>query len=108
MCMAYDTWNTVEHNVNALALAISGLRQMERHGGAHMVERAFDGFAALPAPDKWQDVLGLNEPGKFYTLDDATAAYRRRARTAHPDAGGPDGAMEKLNWAIEQARKELT
>jgi hypothetical protein len=32
-------------------LAIEGLRQLERHGGSLMLDRAFDGFLAIAPPD---------------------------------------------------------
>jgi curved DNA-binding protein CbpA len=35
------------------------------------------------------------------------AAYRELAATAHPDRGGSDAAMARLNLARDQARQSL-
>lgn len=68
-----------------------------------MVEAAFTGFEALPPPD-WRNDLGLPAGA---TLDDAERAYRIRARSAHPDVGGSQEAMTRLNDAIRRAREGL-
>jgi curved DNA-binding protein CbpA len=39
------------------------------------------------------------------TLAQAEAAYRALAKSAHPDHGGSDEAMARLNDAIATARK---
>src|SRR5262245_14954011 len=50
LVMAQDHYRSVAINVRSLSLAVEAMRQLERHGGGVMVERAFQGFAALPAP----------------------------------------------------------
>lgn len=60
--MAIDQYTRVEDNIAALAATIEAMRAIERHGGAVILERAFTGFTALPAPGqgakrKWWDVL---------------------------------------------------
>lgn len=114
--MAQDAYELTIDNLRSLALAIEGLRQMERHGGAHMMERAFAGFSALPppagaaaAPLHWRDVLGdvpdgLSASEKLAVLE---ARYREKAKRAHSDRGGEDSEMIRLNAAIAQARAEL-
>ena len=65
LVMAQDRYCLLIDNIRSLALAIEGLRQMERHGGGHMMERAFRGFEALPPPSTdtrpWREVLGLSD-----------------------------------------------
>ena len=71
-----------------------------RHGGLHIVRQTFKGFTALPAPEHWTEVLGLNQgAGKA----EINAAYRDKARAAHPDHGGSDAAMSRLNAARDAA-----
>lgn len=103
VCFACDRWDTVADNMRAIEKTIEALRGIARWGTGDMMEAAFRGFEALPAPS-WRDDLGL-VPGS--TLADAEAAYRSRARSAHPDAGGSDEAMARLNSAISAARREL-
>lgn len=103
--MACDRYERAEENMRSLALAIEAMRQLERHGGGVMMERAFQGFAAIaaPAPQHWTAVLGLPATA---TRADIEAAFRRLARERHPDAGGSDAMMAALNAARDQALKE--
>lgn len=98
MCFACDRWDRVEDNIHAIGKTIEALRGIDRWGTGDMLDAAFSGFVALPPPE-WRDVLGNPQ-----TLDQAEAAYRVRARAAHPDVGGSHDAMAKLNAAIDAAR----
>jgi len=92
--------------LRSLALAIEGLRQLERHGGSLMLERAFTGFLAIAPPawkKPWREVFGI----KPNWTGNITELYRAKARTRHPDAGGSDTLMAELNIAYEEARREL-
>lgn len=102
MAMACDLYQTPHENMHSLGHAIEHLRGLDRHGGGHMIERAFTGFSALPAPDRsktWNEVLGV-EPTA--TREQINAAFRERAATAHPDRGGSHDAMSALNAARDQ------
>ena len=105
LCFACDRWIRIEDNMQAIAKTIEALRGIERWGTGDMLEAAFTGFVALPAPGAekhWRDVLG-----PCLTIDDARAAYRRAAAVAHPDRGGSDTQMAELNRAWEQAQQAL-
>lgn len=105
MTFACDRWAKVEDNVRAIGKTVEALRGIERWGASDMMERAFSAFEALPPPDGvvtlscW-DVLGI-EPGA--PRDQITAAYRRQARSAHPDQGGTREEWDRLQAAYEQA-----
>jgi hypothetical protein len=103
VCFACDRWDTVADNMRAIEKTIEALRGIARWGTGDMMEAAFRGFEALPAPS-WRDDLGL---GPDATIEDAETSYRKRARSAHPDAGGSEDDMARLNSAISQARSEL-
>lgn len=117
MVMAQDRYADVAANIRSLALAIDGMRTMERHGGATMMERAFEGFAALPAPDgvmpkrPWWVVLNHsdNEEARAdLSVGEVLERYRTLARKRHPDAdGGSDAAMSELNVARDEAVRAL-
>lgn len=102
MVMAQDRFWTVIGNMRSLTMAIEGLRQMERHGGATMMERAFDGFTALPKPGgtDWWEVLQVDPSAQPLEIE---AAFRALARKRHPDVGGSDSLMAELNRARDQA-----
>lgn len=108
--MAIDQYSKVEDNLAAIAATLDAMRAIERHGGAQILDRAFTGFTALPAPTTrrhWRDVFGFNH-GARITQDMLKATYRRRASECHPDrVGGSDAAMSELNVALEEAKLEL-
>jgi len=119
MVMAQDAYAAPYVNCRSLALAIDAMRAIERHGGGHMMQRSFDGFAALPPPDgssaaqlrPWREVLEMGDATgpNAIILAGAEAMYRSLARDAHPDKpGGGAEAMAELNAAIDQARRELS
>lgn len=106
LVMARDRFKTVAGNMRSLTLAIEAMRQLERHGGSTMMERAFQGFAALAPPDwkkPWREVFGVKPDWH----GDIGALYREKARIRHPDAGGSDTLMAELNVAYQEARREL-
>jgi curved DNA-binding protein CbpA len=67
-----------------------------------MVEQAFAGFTALPAPKNPNEVLGVRSGASRAEIE---AAYREKAKRAHPDAGGSEAAMAELNSARDQLRE---
>lgn len=106
MVMAQDRFHTILGNMRSLTMAIEGLRQMERHGGATMMERAFDGFTALPKPSgaDWWEVMQLPRTAGRAQI---RAKYTELARQRHPDRGGSDHQMAELNRARDQALQEV-
>lgn len=109
--LAIDQYVRVADNLAAIAATLEALRAVERHGGAVILERAFTGFTALPAPGAatartWRQVFGL-QPGQTPTAAQLREIYRRRASDHHPDKGGTNGGMAELNVAYEQARQEI-
>ena len=106
MVMARDAYDNCFANLHSIGLAIEHLRGLERHGGAVMLERAFEGFAALPPPkarDHWA-VLGISPTRDFAEV---VRAFREAAKKCHPDLGGSAEAMQELVEARHAAEKEL-
>lgn len=105
--MARDKFKDIAANLRSLAMAIDGMRMTQRHGGGVMLDRMFQGFAALPDPTAkkgWRDVLNAQNAT---TLEDVRAAYRNAAMECHPDRGGSQEAMAAVNDAYEQAKREM-
>lgn len=100
MCFACDRWKNVEENMWAIAKTIDALRGIERWGSGQMVEQAFTGFTALPAPEAWWQVLGLKGPN--VPRDEIEQTHRRLAMQHHPDRGGDADKMARINRARDQ------
>jgi hypothetical protein len=100
MCFACDYWNTVESNMWAIAKTIEALRGIKRWGSGDMMQQAFTGFVALPAPEQPWQVLGLDTSRP--TTEQIEDAYRRLAMKHHPDRGGDPNEMARINSARDQ------
>jgi hypothetical protein len=111
LVMAQDRFDSVAGNMRSLGLAVEALRQLERHGGGTMMERAFQGFAAITPPSwkkPWREVFGLKDVApKDIQRDLIDKLYRIKARDRHPDTGGSDTLMAELNLAYEEAKAEM-
>jgi len=125
MSFFFGGWVETEQNVYMIALTLKALRAVERYGCAQAGEQ-YRGWSALPpgggiAAAEWSSV---EEAAKFLCtvawgphadtrnvvpgvasgpmLDEV---YRRAAKKAHPDVGGSNDLMSKVNRAkdfIEQ------
>lgn len=102
--MACDRYGDAEGNMRSLTLALEALRQLERHGGGTMLERAFAGFVALPAPKKSHEILGVLAVA---TADEIQKAWRARIGSAHPDQGGTEAAAAEINAARDDMLRRL-
>jgi hypothetical protein len=110
MSFACDRWRKIEHNMQAIAKTIEALRGIARWGTGDMLEAAFTGFEALPAPQTngaarprtWREVMEF-PPQALVSADMVSARFRRLASVRHPDAGGSHDAMSELNRARDEA-----
>lgn len=108
MVFACDKWRKVEHNMRAIGKTIEALRGIARWGTTEMMKRAVSAFKALPADGSdWRAVLGFAHDAQP-SWDTVKRTYRDLAATAHPDKGGSEIMMQRLNKAKEAAQKELS
>ncbi len=104
-CLAIDRYTRVADNLGAIAATLFAMRAIERHGGAEILERAFDKFVALAAPEQPWQVLGL--PNSRPTRTEIDIAFARLASKHHPDHhGGDDGPMKRINMARDELYPE--
>lgn len=107
-CMAIDRYDRAADNIAAIAATLEAMRAIERHGGGEVLDRAFTGFVALPAPLQWWRVFGYKTFEEVPSLEEVEYRYKRLARRRHPDReGGSEQAMSELNWARDEAREAL-
>lgn len=105
-CMAIDRYDRVQDNLAAIAATLEAMRAIDRHGGAAILDRAFQGFTALPAPESWWQVLGLSGPNA--SREEIERAYRRLAGAHHPDReGGDTEQMARINRARDQGLEAI-
>lgn len=103
-CFPCDRWDRVADNVHAIALSIGALRGLDRWGASHMVDAAFKGFRALPEGPQWWQLLGLDSD--VTSPEEIKAAYKKKAKTAHPDMeGGSHEEMIRIEAAYQTDRE---
>lgn len=109
VCFACDRWVKIEDNMQAIAKTIDALRGIDRWGTGDMIEAAFKGFTALPAPGNtmkpWREVLGFT-PAES-RLGVVEGQYKRLRSEKHPDNGGSPEEFHRIQMAWEQAQQEL-
>lgn len=102
--IACDRWYRVGENARAIWYALEAMRQLERCGASQVIERAYAGFAALPAANRqksWREVLGF--PSGFVGEPDVHARYHELTKIHHPDRGGDSARMAEINVAYKEA-----
>ncbi len=104
-CMAVDVYYRVADNLAAIAASLEAMRTIERHGGAAILDRVFQGFTALPAPESWWQVLGLKDPNP--TREQIEQAHRRLIMEHHPDRGGDTEKAARINRARDQGLQAI-
>ena len=106
--IACDRWSKVKWNVRACGMAIDALRSLHRCGASEIMDRAFQGFNALPAVGQtglapwWATELGLESLAglKRETVEER---FRELAKERHPDRGGTHEAFVNLSKARSEA-----
>ena len=108
IAIACDKYYQVNDNLRAIGLSLGAIRGMERWGTEEMVDRAFTGFAALPASfempagrthREWWDVLGVDRGANALEVK---AAYREALKLHHPDFGGDESDLKDVQRAYEE------
>lgn len=104
-CIAIDRYDRVQDNLAAIAATLAAMRAIDRHGGAEILDRAFTGFTALPAPEQWFTILGVSSHASRDEIEDA---HRRLAMKHHPDRGGETNEMARINYARDCGYEQLS
>lgn len=103
--LACDKWWSAAENMAAIAGHIEAIRAVDRYG-VGTLEQAFAGYAALPAQAaSWFVVLEFDTPPRSW--ETVEARYLDLVKKHHPDIGGNEETMAKINAARDTARKEL-
>ena len=103
MTFACDRYDATYKNMRAIGKTIEAIRGIERWGASDMMERALSAFEALPPPDGWRKVLGVNIAA---SREDVKKKYLDLAKTHHPDRGGDKVQFQRINEAYAAAMLE--
>lgn len=95
--IACDSFDKFEHNLRAVAKTVEAMRGIERWGCSELMNRAFQGFKALPEKGigkSWWEVLGVDSQNT--TIQEVNERYRVLAKIRHPDSsrGSPEDWAE--------------
>lgn len=105
--VACDTYTRLCANARAVGVTVEALRTIERHGSTDMMEQAFTGFAALPAPRaaeaSWWETLQVAPEASPAQIEEA---HQRLALQHHPDRGGDTETMARVNRARDVALEQ--
>ena len=108
-CFACDDWDTVTDNVRAVGKTIEALRGIARWGTGDMMERAFQGFVALPSPETepWWSVLGFYDEGSALIQGDFEMKSKKLMQKYHPDNQdtGDEWKFKQVSKARERGRE---
>lgn len=100
--MAIDLYDRVADNLAAVAATLSAMRAIERHGGAQILERAFTGFDALPAPAAEPHWSECSSAGATPALMKSNAPSARRQRQL---IQMPAGRTRRWRGSTRRARR---
>ncbi len=107
--IALDRYRNVADNLAAAAATLEAMRAIDRHGGAVVMDRAFEGFAALPPPSSQRDWWIVLDVRRDATPEQIKDAWRVLVAKHHPDKpGGSHDAVAEINTARDKALAERT
>lgn len=113
MSFSQGGFSAIEYNVWLIGRTLNALRAVDRYGCTQGGEQ-YRGWAQLPSgiqAAEWSSVedaarfllrtegVMVDQDGIDAVLLDPTGSYREAARKAHPDAGGSNDLMSKVNRA---------
>jgi transcriptional regulator with XRE-family HTH domain len=106
-CMAIDRYGELVCNIAAISASLSAMRAIERHGGGAILDRAFSGFLALPAPERelWFEVLGVRADAG----PDEIRLAHRRLFAANPEfrTGGAASELARITKARDEGLSSI-
>lgn len=110
ICISCDQYRSIDANLRAIGKTVEAIRGIERWGTEEMMDAAFTGFAALPenvmpmgsgSVRQWHEILEVSPQASQDVIE---AAYRRLARTKHPDVGGSEAEFVELQQAYQMGK----
>ena len=109
---ACDQYQTLRGNMRAIRLTLEQLRQIEKRG-LNEGQRAYQGFQQLPPEGEttdthvpmWWNILDVSREA---SIGQVKSAYRKKAKSAHPDQGGSKQQWNRLRDAYQEALEAVS
>jgi hypothetical protein len=101
--MPIDIYKRVADNIAAIAATLKAMRDIERHGGKVIQDKAMEAFDALPAPDSCWQILNLHLLPKHQVTKEVVVNHFKEAATKLVDHRGMPVDMNVLVQARDEA-----
>lgn len=105
--MACETYMKVTENMRGMVNTIDALNTIDRHGASEILEQAISSFLQLPeaaTAEQWWRALGCDENADMAMVKDR---FRAMTQTEHPDQGGDEAKMARINMAYSAAKNAI-
>lgn len=106
-----DKFDNVWCNLKALHYTVRDIRRMERYGCMSDFGMGFAGYLLDydPHAEKvgfdWREFMGVDSG--IDDIDVVRERYHELGKVMHPDNGGTESGMKRLNMAFEEAKRDL-
>ena len=102
VALPIDRYTLVSQNLQSAYHVIQARRAELRHGSLELVRCSFKAHLLSSSPlEDWWKVLGIPVHA---TTEEIRAAYQKLASENHPDKGGSEEAMSRINRAFQEAQ----
>lgn len=96
-----DSYLGADENLYAVAKSVEAIRNLDRWGGAQVMDGVFSGFAALPSPETVTTVAMIYYFDGFNSKASARAQYLDWCKKLHPDNGGDATDFQEMKRQYE-------
>lgn len=101
-CIPCDKWGKSGDNLHAINKTVEALRGIERWGAKEMVNAAFRGFKALPAPKPEPQIKYFAD---CVDEDHIKQRFKKLVKELHPDFGGTTPEFQEMKEQYDELRK---
>jgi hypothetical protein len=105
--MPIDIYSRVADNIAAVAATLKAMRDIERHGGKVIQDKAMEAFDALPAPDSCWQILNMHLLPDHQRTKEVVVNYFKEQATKLLDHRGMPMDMNVLRNARDEALSKI-
>jgi len=105
--MPIDIYHRVQDNIAAVAATLKAMRDIERHGGKVIQDKAMASFDALPAPDSCWQILNMHLLPDHQRTKETVVGHFKEQATKLVDHRGMPMDMNVLRNARDEALAQI-